>query len=309
MLARVLLRTYLIELTLYGVAFGALWKGLGWAPGLVAALFVAVFVAIRLGLLGGMYRTAERHAMVRTPGLQIDALQGGRMVVREALALFRLYCWHHLFEAWLNPYGKIEDRPKGKNDLPVIFIHGFFCNGGFWLRIIPALEKAGFGRLYTINLDTPLHGISMHAEALAAAVEEVCGATGADQVVLVGHSMGGIVARTYVQRLDGDARVAAILSLGSPHHGTWHARRAIAPDAREMRIDCAWLNALNRETPKVVPIRSVYSAHDNIVAPQDSARLEHGENVALKGIGHLEMAYHPAIRAEITAFLNQFAEG
>jgi len=293
MLARVLLRLYLVEALLIGGGCVLLHWLLDW-PGWALALFaLAVVAAVPLLLLLMMYRAAWRFRMVRTPEQQLGWGASFGLFFREARALYTAYFWLHPFEYWLNPYRTAKEGAPGT--LPVLFVHGFFCNGGYWLPLIRALRKRGFDHLYTINLDTPVVGISMHAEALAAKVEEVCTATGAEQIVLVGHSMGGIVSRTYVQRLDGDRRVARIVTLGSPHHGTRHAKGSVAPDGGEMAIGHPWLNALNREPLKDVPITSIYSVHDNIVAPQDSSELPGAENIALANIGHLEMSFHPAI--------------
>jgi len=301
MLARVLLRIYLVEALLYGGACVLLHKLLHW-PAWALVIFVpCAFVAVRFYLLLVMYRAAWRFRMVRLPEQQLTWGESLAMFFREARALFAVYTWLHPFEYWINPYRAFRG-PAG-DVIPVLFVHGFFCNGGFWRPTIDVLRKRGLDHLYTMNLDTPKVGIPKHAEALAAKVEELCEATGAEKVILVGHSMGGVVARTYVQRLDGERRVHHIISLGSPHHGTCFAKRALAPDGREMAIGHPWLNALNREVPKDVPITSIYSVHDNIVAPQDSSELAGADNIALVGIGHLEMAFHPAVQDLLQATL------
>jgi hypothetical protein len=85
--------------------------------------------------------------------------------------------------------------------------------------------------------------------------------------------------------------------VGTPHHGTAQARAVslLGRNLRQMRLDSRWLAELN-STPPPVPITNVWSHHDNIVSPQDSCMLPGARNLALAGIGHLEMAIAPRVR-------------
>jgi len=55
--------------------------------------------------------------------------------------------------------------------------------------------------------------------------------------------------------------------------------------------------------PPAVPALSVYTVHDNLVAPQDSSRLAWARNVRIAGVGHLAMLadgrVHRAVADEI----------
>ena len=60
--------------------------------------------------------------------------------------------------------------------------------------------------------------------ALKLAIEEVLQITGRDKVVLFGHSMGGLVAREYLQnqtnwQIDGNHHIAKLITTGTPHGG------------------------------------------------------------------------------------------
>jgi len=56
----------------------------------------------------------------------------------------------------------------------------------------------------------------------------------------------------------------------------------------QMRPDNAWLTDLNRDEKSAapVPITSIWSRHDSMVAPQASSVLGNAENIALVGIAH-----------------------
>ena len=153
-----------------------------------------------------------------------------------------------------------------------------------------------------MTLEPPLADIDALARQLADEIERVCRQTQARQLVLVGHSMGGLVARAYLRDF-GAARVARVITLASPHHGSELARHAIGANGRQLRPGNDWLVALNpaeREAPSV-PIVSLFSWHDNYVAPQDSAILAHATNVPFVGVGHLALLFWEPVAQRLCA--------
>ena len=118
-------------------------------------------------------------------------------------------------------------------------------------------------------------------------------------VVLVGHSMGGLVARACLRDPRTRDRIAKIVTLGTPHHGSELARRAVGENGRQLRRGSAWLEALNGESSAPVPLVSIFSLHDNYVAPQGSAILPGADNMPLAGIGHLSMVFSDAVAQHV----------
>jgi triacylglycerol esterase/lipase EstA (alpha/beta hydrolase family) len=99
--------------------------------------------------------------------------------------------------------------------------------------------------------------------------------------------MGGLVARAYF-RQRGPARIERIVTIGTPHHGSMFATMLLGRCIVQMRPGNPWLAELNRDeaNPSPVPITSIWSRHDSLVAPQASSELACVENVALVGVGH-----------------------
>ena len=184
----------------------------------------------------------------------------------------------------------------------VVMLHGFFCNAGFFWWLRRAIRRAGVSHVYTLNMEPPFGSITQFARQASARIEAVRRATGCRRVIVVGHSMGGLVARRMRElNLSQDA-MAGLITLGTPHHGTWHARILASITTRQMRLSLPvdketpanpWLDRLNayESEPLPYPVTSVYSYQDNIIAPQSSAVLGMAENVPIKGVGHLEMAF------------------
>ncbi len=118
---------------------------------------------------------------------------------------------------------------------PIILIHGVIDNRSIFTLLRRSLRGRGFGRLYALNYSPFTDDITDVAARLRALIEEVCEQTGYERVHIIGHSMGGLIARYYVQRLGGDAHVHTVCTLGTPHSGTIPARFVPWPVIRQMR--------------------------------------------------------------------------
>jgi triacylglycerol esterase/lipase EstA (alpha/beta hydrolase family) len=217
----------------------------------------------------------------RPPNAQLDFAGGVRLFVGEVLAVamsWPLIALHRLV---------IRDPLPAPGQLPVILVHGVLVNDGVWFTMRRYLARQAVGAIYTINYGPPYGDIEHFAEQLGAKIDAVCAATGAARVVLVGHSMGGLVARAHL-RQRGPARIERIITIGTPHHGSVFARGVVGQCLAQMRPGNAWLAELNRDEtkPPPVPITSIWSRHDSLVAPQASSELACAENVPLVGVGH-----------------------
>jgi triacylglycerol esterase/lipase EstA (alpha/beta hydrolase family) len=217
----------------------------------------------------------------RPPNAQLDFAGSVRLFVGEVLAVamsWPLIALHRLV---------IRDPLPAPRQLPVILVHGVLVNDGVWFTMRRYLARQAVGAIYTINYGPPYGDIEHFAEQLGAKIESVCAATGATRVVLVCHSMGGLVARAHL-RQRGPARIERIITIGTPHHGSVFARGVVGRCLAQMRPGNAWLAELNRDEakPPPVPITSIWSRHDSLVAPQGSGELACAENVPLVGVGH-----------------------
>ncbi len=141
--------------------------------------------------------------------------------------------------------------------------------------------------MYTLSYGPPLASVEAFADQVAVKVDAILRATGASRVAIVGHSMGGVVARAYLRRYGG-TKIASVVTLGAPHHGSVHAWLFPGVCLRQLRPGNPWLAGLNESegTPSPARIVSLWSWHDSMVAPQTSSRLAGAENIELVGIGH-----------------------
>ena len=184
-------------------------------------------------------------------------------------------------------YRLLRDPPPAPADVPVLLLHGIGCNAGVWWGLRRNLAARGIAPVYTMSYGPPLASIELFADQLAEKVAGICAATGASQVVIVTHSMGGLVARAYLRRYGG-AHVRRLITLGAPHQGSRHAWMVFGTPLAQMRPGSAFLSGLNADAERAagVPVVSLWSWHDSMVTPQTSSRLPWAENIAIAGVAH-----------------------
>jgi triacylglycerol lipase len=253
---------------------------------------------VRLCLVLATFGFMLQGASAAPGQLRIGPLQALRMVFEEYVALIVMFTVIQPFEKfWMGPdrLGHCATRP-----LPLLLIHGYQCNRGFWIWMRSRLEAAGW-TVATHSMEPVWTEIDNYADGIERRIDEVLAATGAPQVILIGHSMGGLACRTYL-RAHGKGKVARMITLGSVHHGTRLACLGIGPNARQMQIGNPWLVALGATDAVPLPQGSVsiYSHHDNFVFPQETgSRLEGAANVAIGGVSHLGMAFSPVVLGKL----------
>jgi triacylglycerol lipase len=190
---------------------------------------------------------------------------------------------------------------------PILLLHGLVDNRSIFTLLRRALRRRGFGRVWTMNYHVLTHDLRAASRRLAATVEAICEQTGYERIHVVGHSMGGIVARYYVQRMGGDARVHTLVTLGSPHRGTTAARLIPRGVTRQLRPSSDIVAELAQ--PAVCRTRFVafWSDLDVLIAPKTAARIDHPDlnarNVLVRGVGHMSLPIDSRVTREIAATL------
>ncbi|MEW2413585.1 alpha/beta fold hydrolase [Streptomyces sp. NPDC046866] len=192
----------------------------------------------------------------------------------------------------------------------VLLLHGFSDNRSVFVVLRRTLAAGGLRQVEAYNYSPFTRDLRSAARGLARRVEELCERTGREQVDLVGHSLGGLVGRYYVQRLGGDSRVRTLVTLGTPHSGTRVAPFMDAhPLVRQVRPGSAVMAELRAPAPGCrTRCVAFWSEFDELMDPTGTARLEHpdlqAENILVTGIGHLALAAHPAVAAAVRRALD-----
>lgn len=294
MLARILAALLAAELGVYVLCGYWLSSRTGLPPVWIPVLAIALAFAQRLAFVAATFAFARAFRGPPAGEPSLSLAQRLRLFWDELVAFIALFSVLQPLEPWLQNTDTESDSP------PVLLIHGIYCNRAVWRWMQRRLATLGVPNAIAINLEPPFAGIDDCAEQLSRHIERVCLASNAQRVVLVGHSMGGLVARAYAQS-GGGSRVAKIITLGSPHHGSALAHLAVGAAGRQLRPGNSWLLAFNAQgcAPASVPIVSLYTRHDSFVVPAESAHLASATNVALAGIGHLSLLFSPTVAERV----------
>jgi pimeloyl-ACP methyl ester carboxylesterase len=192
--------------------------------------------------------------------------------------------------------------------IPVLLVHGLVDNRSVFNVMQRNLRRRGFTHVCAWNYSPFLTDIARGAADLDAHIERICQQTGYDSVHVVGHSLGGLIARYYVQRQGGDRRVESLVTIGTPHRGSVLAHVVPAPLIRQLRPGSAVLQELAEPAPGCrTPVTAIYSDLDQMVLPTSSGRCDHPDlaarNVLVRGVGHLSLPRHRTVVDEVAATL------
>jgi triacylglycerol lipase len=259
---------------------------------LIGALLIASVHALVLGLEFLLLRFINRGDPA-PPATVRDLLRAWWGEVCTATLVF----------GWRQPYcsthepDHLPDSARGRRG--VVLVHGFVCNRGLWNPWMCRLRAAGVP-FVALNLEPVLGSIERYPALIEAAVRRVEDATG-EPPLIVAHSMGGLAVRAWFNAYDGDARVHSVVTIGSPHNGTWMARFGLVHNAREMRQGGDWLLALAQQEPAARRARFTcfYSHCDNIVLPASTATLPGADNRHVPGVAHVQLVFQDVVFDEV----------
>lgn len=288
-------------LTAVGVYFIAT-RLFGINSDVVAALTgIGTIFLLRLLITANNFYLAWRSRSKTPENYQIGWWQACRLFTGEFRATMSA-------SSWTMPFHFFAKRePEIPEGLPVLLIHGYGCNSGYWHAMSKALLKANITH-YAVDLEPVIGGIDEYVPMIHHAVERICKETHSEKIIIVAHSMGGLAIRAYL-RDHGSKRVAKVVTLGTPHHGTSLAHFGVGLNTHQMRwtateqegLASPWLRQLAAsEDPTVYRLFvSIYSHHDNIISPQTSSHLEGANNIEFHAIGHVALAFDPVIQAQV----------
>ena len=194
------------------------------------------------------------------------------------------------------------DSSRGAS--PVVMVHGIFRDHRLMARLGRAFVLAG-RRVLTPDL-TPNNGsVSLNelAQQLGGYLEENLGQ--GEQCDIIGHSMGGMVARAYVQRQGGRKRVRRLVTLAAPHQGTLMAWLLPGQGMRDLRPGSVFLRDLASDVHSLdgVLVASYWTPFDAIIVPPRSSEMPVGRNRRVLLPHHRAFLERPGLARELVALL------
>lgn len=264
----------------------------GWVGALLILTGYALFLGVEFLLLAWVQ---EEGPSPRPKAVNLLKAWWG-----EVLTAPLVFCWRQPFRSTAEP-DHLDVPPGGSRG--VVFVHGFVCNRGFWNPWMKRMRASGVP-FVAVNLEPLFDSISRYAETIDAAVRRVEEATGRSPII-VAHSMGGLAVRAWLDQFDADLRVYRVITVATPHGGTWLARYGRTVNSREMALKSPWLLALAAQSPirRHALFTCFYGNCDNIVFPASTGTLPGADNRHIAAIAHVHMAFQPAVFSEVSRWL------
>lgn len=226
--------------------------------------------------------------------------------VRTPLSVVRHYCntlLSYLLCASLTPFGPLLRRPPkpaSPNAKAAILIHGLYNNAAAWLYLARVLERAGYEvSTYTYSSYGPqpeeiVSGLDRH-------IRQVTDNSPDCRPLLLGHSLGGLLARRWLQTPENAGRITALITLGTPHRGSKVAALGSGPLARHLLPGSDFLRTLQADTASDAPLcLSLVSTEDDAVLPAACLLPPPGWRLQLTApVPHFAMLYSRRVAAQI----------
>lgn len=278
-------RLWSVGVPLAGALLAAWWLPAPADPVLVFAAAMLAPMAV-VGALLAIEFTVAATVDPRRPRTPLHRV--ARIWLGEFSVSLRLFLWRQPWRSGFPEPPLVQDPQRPA----LLLIPGFMCNRAAWKPLLDAGVLRGFN-VATVNLE-PIHGdIEAYADVVHRAVQRLRAACGAARVMLVGHSMGGLAARVYLRK-HGDAQVARVVTLASPHHGTVLGRLGASRNARQMARGSRFLRRLEQtDHGRCAKFTCVATRDDNLVIPRSSPLLAGAKAVLLDGVGHLALIEDP----------------
>jgi triacylglycerol lipase len=280
---------------------------LGWISGVIAwAVWMIstqqaawAWVAAALMLIGHGMRMGFEFVVLLVQRRGDAAPQAStRQLVKawwgECITSPQVFCWQQPFRS--QAHADFLPESTSAQTTGLVLVHGFVCNRGLWNPWMPRLRALGIPHI-AVTLEPVLGSIDAYVPTIETAVQRLQAATGKPPVI-VAHSMGGLAARAWAAQFD--RQEVRIITIATPHQGTWMAHWGLARNTQQMKPASPWLQKLaaREQAQSKAPyahITCFYSHCDNIVMPPSNATLPGADQRLLEEVGHLDMLWHAAV--------------
>lgn len=189
---------------------------------------------------------------------------------------------------------------------PVILVHGLYHNASAWVLYRWWLKRAGFQNVYAFSYGSWGPSFDDLMEELDRQITHVLGLFPGQQVVLLGHSLGGLLSRAYVECTGNAPKVQAVVTLGAPHQGSKLAALGLGKLARSLLYHGPLITRLETEAREIsIPRLAIHSPLDNMVLPNEALRACHpGWEYRESGpVSHIGMLFHKPTAKEAIEYV------
>lgn len=197
--------------------------------------------------------------------------------------------------------------------VPVLIVPGWSDHAPTVEPLRRSLIQAGWPatRVDAMSFQDAVGSNQEHAIEIRLAAERLLARTGAEEIDIVAHSMGGLSVRYFLAFQEGNSVVRRVVFLGTPHRGTLAAMLAWGEGGREMVPGSEFLEKLNSEKGRLsgTEALAIRTPVDFRVIPSSSGLLPGVLNLEVCCPSHTQLVENRETAEAVQAFLRAGAEG
>lgn len=205
---------------------------------------------------------------------------------------------------------RLVAKPIGReNKTPILLVHGFCNDAGVWIYFRRKLAKHYKGPIYTMSLRAVFSPIEEHAITLKKRIDQILQETASQSIILIGHSMGGLVSSYTALGFVPKQAIRAIITIGTPFHGSYAAYLALGKNGRQMRYGSPFTTKLCKDLEtSAIPIYQIATLTDELIIPARSAFLNTPQERqhTIPNVGHAAMLFSPRVVSQVLVWLSSF---
>jgi pimeloyl-ACP methyl ester carboxylesterase len=224
--------------------------------------------------------------------------------------------WYEVLVEFLTPLtyplaplvSRSLERRRRREQPLIVLVHGYGLNLACFGWFARQLQARGFGNVVPITLQGKYGDIHKMAEYLDRRLRELQPDPDRRDIFLIGHSMGGLVIRTYLHHCGGIGRVAGAVCLASPHQGTRLGPLGVGYCARQLTAGSRFMTDLLEREAELdqLPFWTFWSSFDAFMAPPTTAGLANGRHAhELAWHGHVAFLYSREVVDRVVACVRQ----
>jgi triacylglycerol lipase len=184
---------------------------------------------------------------------------------------------------------------------PVLLIHGLYDTVTVFDPLAADLARGGWS-VHSLNL-VPNYGTARLEDLASQIAVYITDTFPLEQPIdIIGFSMGGLITRYYLQRLQGTQQVQRYINISAPNRGTTVAYSLPLPGIVQMRPDSKFIKDLNHDCQSSlsqIKCTFIWTPYDLMIVPSSSTLLGIGREIQIPVIFHAWMLKDRRVRAAI----------
>lgn len=201
---------------------------------------------------------------------------------------------------WRDISASTPERMEDGDHL-VVLVHGSMATAGAWRPLRKRLSALGRTHTATFSYG-PTKGVAEIANAIGDLLRRLPGRV---HIHLVGHSLGGLAVRWFVQETRSDPRVVQTITVAAPFRGARGAFLMPGPAGRDMRQGSVVLSQLAKSAAEPgISNLSILGSADTAVSTDSGFPV--GDRVVVPNAAHNTLLFHDEVATHVVNRVARF---